>query len=154
VAKLLDAACSGNKLEQRHLVYSWQPVATIQRPVAPLDCWLEGTQLVLVNTARWLPPGSSLGCCLYSCGHKPEPNSKGVRGNAKSTKGDGITHTFFIASVQRRCGWVPHSQAACGLQTAALGRLGRLCHCTCAVRALHACALQGLRPDLAGHQAP
>lgn len=83
-----------------NLVFSWQPVATIRnRPITLLDCQLEGTQLTVLDAAKWV---GKIKC--PSCNCAEQVVDAGWHSNATSSKGGGsAVHTQFMMSKKRLC---------------------------------------------------
>lgn len=79
-------------------------------PVTLLDCWLEGTEIIVLDAAQW----ASLQC--IACGHS-EVKDCSWHTNATSSKGGGGIHTTYLLSKKRSCvkcsvSWLDHMPEA------------------------------------------
>ena len=99
VGSALGQAAAKGAITMRHIVYDWQPTSTSKDPVTALASQNEGTKLAVINYDQWRPAGSlRCPCCSGS-----DVQDLSWADNARSTKGDGRTHTYYIASKRRKC---------------------------------------------------
>jgi len=101
-ARLCSALCGALEKKTIKLFspkFQWRPTAWLGRPPTALELQLDGRGIVVVDYK--LLTGQRP--CCPMCGKNDKVESKGWPDNAKSIKGDGDTHTWYLAGRRWKC---------------------------------------------------